>query len=528
MFKALKSCWKTLLVTATLLVGSAFGQAAYTTTGGYRLVDNRATCASHQCFVPADYTASGETAKLTSISSGGDYILGVDAAGSIWTLATFPASGARSLWTSALQNTPTGLTGRTGVVLSVAVRNSTEIYALAPTAVCTGQNAKGQIFQWVSTANPPQWIPHSGCLDKFFVSQDDLMVGTQNGNLWYSADPTDGTAATWTKFPTGSGWTSAVSYAGQIFAMQGEVMYVLNLSSGTYQPMGGGQGPSLIVTSDGTGLAIGLDGYLYTMDVKATTPVWTKQAGTYLGTTASLYGGDTGTVFSINSSSVPSHYLAIAMSAYVSISGNYNCALFGGTCPPNSMHTATAHVAFPHGLGNGIAKSVGPPATYLYATAEDSSLLCDPMFGQWNAPECVVSTGSNTSNVSCSVMGIIGNFVANLPTWKVEKEIAYTKYLNLGAKPGTECYVSEYGNITCTFIVTPICSNTANPDYKYLSGTFGDPWVRDYYYPAWRSVGVCARLVFNTGHTGWLCTQASSLLTVGTGDLTDGVCTYNP
>jgi hypothetical protein len=530
MFKTFKSCWKTIVATAALLAASvvpSLGQASgahYSASGNYNLVDNRANCATYQCFVPQNYTSTGANASFSSISTGGGYVLGLNQWGGVYTLPTGADSGAQSLWALAPQTTTAGLTGATGPIKQLAVRNSTEIYALVPNATCTSVGGAGvyAIYEWQSSQS--SWAVHNGCLSQFSISLDGIMVGTSKGQLFYSKNPATPNA-TWAHFSS-TGWTNSFYYGGLIYAQKGVVMYVVDPSTGTATSMGGGNGTGFTVASDGTALVVGMDGYLYTMDLNVTSPVWARQGGTYLGGTTSLYGTDILGVFALNSAGVPSHYLVIAMTVGGTLSGYYDCTVLGGHCPAGAVHTLHFNLAFPHGIGNGEQQVSGAPGSNLAVQSNDLSLVCDPYFGGWDGPgECWV--GTTTSQVQCSVMGFISNPPPSVPKYTIEKEIAFTKYGNVATRATPPCRL-VFGFWECTYTVVPICSNTNNPDYKYASGNFGDAWIRDYDFPAWNSVGFCSRVDFPTGHSTWLCVQGTAILTIGTGNLASGVCTYNP
>ena len=110
--------------------------------------------------------------------------------------------------------------------------------------------------------------------------------------------------------------------------------------------------------------------------------------------------------------------------------------------------------------------------------------------------------------------------------WTTQSELAYTKFANMGLRAGGGCVGSGPG-LVCSWEVAPICSNTAAPDYKYPGGPPPDAWFRDYDFAAWRSVAACSRVVWGTGHSAWLC-QNLVLLTIGTSDVSSGICSNNP
>jgi hypothetical protein len=124
----------------------------------------------------------------------------------------------------------------------------------------------------------------------------------------------------------------------------------------------------------------------------------------------------------------------------------------------------------------------------------------------------------NSLRFSSSCDGIL------IADWHVETEIAYTKFANIGG--GTGCVLSGGGEV-CTWYVSPICSNTTLPDYKYPNGDGPPAWIRDYDFPAWNSVGTCLRVDFTGGHSPWMCLPLWPA-NVFTQSVTPAVCSYNP
>ena len=450
----------TLLASSCWCLGQGIGTSNYTATASYSIVDNQTNCQTNNCFIVTD-TQSNGTAKTNfiSISTGQDgYVLGLDATGELWTLPIAAATGKQSLWTLATQNTSVGITGP---ITGIAVRNASEIYALGHSATCAASN-ESAVYEWAGS----QWEAHNGCLKQMSVSSDDVLAGVDSyGNVWYTSNPTS-TTATWTVVPASLYWTDVAVYNGTVaFAVQNGtgVIYAITLANGTYVSTGGGtDSNSLAVTPDGYLFTVGTDGYAYILNVaSATTQPWVRLGSASIGTTTKLFGSVKSSIFAL-ASETPSHYLAYAVSASVTVSGNYTCPSNG--CPAKSIHTATAKISWPHTYAAGVATNAGVPSTYLQAQAQSTSSVCDPWYGDPDGPDCNVDNPI-TGQVECSVMGQI--FSAALPrvfNW----EMAYTRVASLGTKTG--CVTSRYGSTKCAWNVTNWCTELSSPPDNNFTG----------------------------------------------------------
>jgi hypothetical protein len=498
------------------LLAQGIGQANYAKYDSYGIVDNLGNCVTQNCLLQTSMTTTGTNVVLTQVSSGFDgYVLGVDASGSFWTLPF--ATTSKSLWTKV----PAMGSG----AAYVAVRNKNEIYALF--GACGASNLWA-IHGW----NGSSWRTLSGCLSEISVTDDDVLIGINytNSLAYFTTNP-GVTPTSWAQLA--GGWTHIAGYNHELaFGSAGYQLYQINPSTNVYTVMTGAPPVSLnplqpmVTTSDGylflrvANGSPGPNGNLYYYNFGSSNPTWVNiyNWAANLGGGASRNG-----LFFLDANGYPYHVLMTALAHSTTISGNYLCPPAG--CPTGSYHTAFAGGNFPHGYNTATqATSSGAPASYLSATLNDVSGLCDPFFGDPASIECFV--GAYGAGVNCSVMGNIfssggggGHF-----TW--QSEMAFTQaYWDRNDTAPPSCLKSA-----CIYPVHNQCTlGTSPPDDpigSILSGNYTDIVIEPTPRVTWRTAARCWR-IYAPGP--WICGPLQYAGMVGLNvPLAPFTCTHNP
>jgi hypothetical protein len=490
----------------------------YTGTEQYQVVDNQSNCVTHNCWILTNTGSGGGAVSFAQISSGFDgYTLGLDGAGNIWSLPfSDPATG-KSLWTK--------VTALGSGIKGIAVRSSTEIYALYSDPACP---VAYSLKRWDGSSYHGTW----GCLFSISVTGDGVLTGIGSDHqMYYTLNPRV-TQPTWVGItaPSGGTWGNVVGQSSTVaFGNSGNVLYEINLSTGGLTVVSGAPA----VSNTANNMAVTSDNYLFVRSNTAGTNgnIYAYYFGTSSGQWTNLPGNTTllgGSVrfslFSQDSSAYLYHYLAMALHHVSTVNGYFDCGPHG--CPTGSMHTATAYGYFAHGYNTAHSASVTvTPSTNVAVIHADTSGLCDPIFGDPGSSDCFLSDNTYLqARVACSAMGQI--FTKAWNSFSLNKfEIAYTRVQYTGALR-TNCSFDDLNRYWCDYPVRNWCTvNTTPPDSDYTGKTVHD--ISGFAY--WETWSPCVSIL----GTPWMClndTQPLHLYGVAEGTMSPlpfAYCTKN-
>jgi hypothetical protein len=358
---------KTMGACVLLLTGLCFAQyqKAYT----WEATDMSSYLPTHNAWKPLPRTIH---CKPNTLSFGADRLLGCinSADDYVYTYQ----------WTPLSPGTWTKQTGMGTSVAGLAISDANNIFARLSTSA---------IVKWSGS----QWISQGGgSLSQLTVAVDDYtLVGTNSGSIY--------------KYPVGGPWI-AIASGGYTFASGLDPDNICGVSGGQiyfnstkdssmhlFSPQPGSGVTACYITEDGYYVAYGSFG---TSLFNFSSQSWSTIYGSVIPQAAS----EKSLILGLDSSGAPYHLNVIAATISLHLTGVQGC--FDSPCPPGTTHNLSEQVTLPGGLfGQQVTQSI-PPTQAANLTAYDTSLGCDPFFGDPADPSC---NPVNHEALVCSFIG---------------------------------------------------------------------------------------------------------------------------